>query len=126
MISPCVLCWFWGSVGGGLPRGPAPQRSRLPGPLTPVMPDASASDASDANGDSPPVFTDEERASLATLRYDSTPPPPDPSNAVSRLEGCDRLWAQKLFFEPAFSGQLIDPDNDGTAVSLGKVGKPGR
>jgi cytochrome c peroxidase len=33
---------------------------------------------------------------------------------------------QKLFFDPSFSGRLIDGDNDGTNGTLGMVGEPGK
>lgn len=79
-----------------------------------------------SNADDPePTFTNEEKAALATLRYDDAPPPADPSNFVAD-EPLARELGQRLFFDPSFSGTLLDGDNDGGPSSLGKVGDWGR
>jgi cytochrome c peroxidase len=62
---------------------------------------------------------------LATLRYDEAPAPLDPSNRVSHDMAAAR-FGQRLFFETAFSGPLLDGDNDGSEFALGRDGEPGR
>jgi cytochrome c peroxidase len=79
----------------------------------------------DSGNDVPPVLTNQERAALQTLRYDEGPPPPDPSNRVADDDAA-RRFGQKLFFDPAFSGRLLEGDNDGSSATLGKQGDAGR
>ena len=77
------------------------------------------------NADSTPRPTPEEWALLRTLRYDAAPPPANASNRVADdLQA--RALGQRLFFEPAFSGALVEPDNDGTSATLGVKGQSGR
>ncbi len=76
-----------------------------------------------------PIFTDEERALLATLSPVSAtelpPPPPDVSNAHADDPRAAAL-GQKLFFDPGFSGRLLDGDNDGSTHALGRRGETGK
>lgn len=67
----------------------------------------------------------DERAALQALRYDESAPPVDPSNRVVGDAAAQR-FGQKLFFEPAFSGRLLEGDNDGTSATLGMQGDAGR
>jgi cytochrome c peroxidase len=75
--------------------------------------------------DRPPTFTAAARAALAALHYDQGPPPPDPSNRVAD-DPVARLFGQRLFFEKALSGPLLEGDNDGTSATLGNQGDAGR
>jgi cytochrome c peroxidase len=75
--------------------------------------------------DPDPSFTADERASLATLHYDAARPPADISNSVAD-DPAARVLGQRLFFEPALSGALLEPDNTGTASNLGKKGEAGK
>jgi cytochrome c peroxidase len=75
--------------------------------------------------DPDPVFTPDEMSALAALRYDDGPPPADPSNRVADDPGA-RAFGQRLFFEPAFSGRLLEGDNDGTTGTLGQKGDAGK
>ena len=84
---------------------------------------SSASDA--GSSDAPPAFTPEERAALQGLRYDAGPPPADPSNRVADDDAA-RRFGQRLFFEPGFSGRLLEGDNDGSSATLGQQGDSGR
>lgn len=91
---------------------------------------ALASAACGAGSDAPGVasgdgVTAEERALLATLRYDDGPPPEDPSNRVAGDAGA-RALGQALFFDPRFSGPLLEGDNDGSSATLGVRGEAGR
>jgi cytochrome c peroxidase len=76
-------------------------------------------------GDPEPVITAEQWQALVALRYDEAPPPVDPSNAVvGSLEA--RRFGRRMFFDTAFSGPLIDRDNDGSTGTLGRSGEAGR
>lgn len=71
-------------------------------------------------------LTAEQMQLLQELRYDAGPPPADPSNRFADDEQA-RSFGHRLFFDPAFSGQLLDRDNDGaSAAVLGVAGEPGR
>ena len=100
--------------------------------LTLVLSVAGCSDASSAAGgpagstdDPDPAFTVDARAALAALHYDDGPPPADPSNQVADNIAA-RAFGQRLFFETAFSGRLLEGDNDGSSATLGKQGEAGR
>ncbi|MFT3925220.1 MAG: cytochrome c peroxidase [Myxococcales bacterium] len=86
---------------------------------------SDAAVASDAGSDPDPVFSAEVRTTLQSLRYSASPPPADPSNRVAALSGA-RLFGQRLFFEAALSGRLLERDNDGTPATLGVAGETGR
>ncbi|MDB4979421.1 MAG: uncharacterized protein JWM82_173 [Myxococcales bacterium] len=75
--------------------------------------------------DPAPTFTTAERATLKALRYDDGAPPADPSNHVADAPAA-RAFGQRLFFDPSFSGRLLEGDNDGTISSLGTQGQAGR
>ncbi len=75
--------------------------------------------------DPAPVFTAETRAALAALHYDDGPPPADPSNRVAD-DAAARAFGQRLFFEKALSGRLLEGDNDGSSATLGQQGQPGK
>jgi cytochrome c peroxidase len=84
-----------------------------------------AAEATTENPDPDPVITTEERAALATLLYDDGPAPADATNKLAD-DPAARVFGQKLFFDSAFSGPLIEADNDGSSATLGKAGEPGR
>ena len=72
--------------------------------------------AAPPQGEPKPTFTVEERAMLDALHYDAGPPPADPSNLVADDPAAAR-FGQRLFYDPAFSGRLLEGDNDGTAFA---------
>jgi cytochrome c peroxidase len=92
--------------------------------VTPV--DAGADAGDDAGGDAAgdaegpaPVLTPDERAALQALSPAELPSPPsDPTNRFADNPAAAAL-GQRLFFDPSFSGQLLDTDNDGSPQSLG-------
>lgn len=81
----------------------------------PAVPDA----------DELPTFSSQQLAMLQTLRYDAAAPPPDPSNRVAD-DADARVFGQRLFFEQAFSGPLLEGDNDGSGPTLGRQGEAGK
>jgi cytochrome c peroxidase len=66
-----------------------------------------------------------DRAALRSLRYDAAPPPVDPSNRVAD-DSAARAFGKTLFFDPSFSGPLLEGDNDGGPATLGVRGQAGR
>jgi cytochrome c peroxidase len=86
--------------------------------------DGGATEAA-ATDDPEPSFTPAARAALAALRYDDGAPPADPSDRVADAPAA-RAFGQRLFFDPAFSGRLLEGDNDGTPGTLGAQGDAGR
>jgi cytochrome c peroxidase len=88
---------------------------------------APAATVPDATADDPdPVFTPETRASLATLSPAQLPAAgPDASNHFAD-DAKAALFGRKLFFDPIFSGKLLDGDNDGSVHALGKKGDTGK
>lgn len=76
--------------------------------------------------DPEPYFTEEETAALAKLSPQTLPPPPaDITNRFADNPAA-ALLGQKFFFDPLFSGALLDADNDGGPTSLGVYGETGK
>ena len=57
-----------------------------------------------------------DKTALLSLRYDSGPPPADPSNRFSD-DPAARDLGQRLFFDASFSGPLLEGDHDGLTVA---------
>jgi cytochrome c peroxidase len=73
-----------------------------------------------------PLFTPAEREALKLLAPAALPrPPADTSNAFADNPKA-ALLGQRFFFDPQFSGELLDGDNDGTEFALGKKGDTGK
>ncbi|HEY2900029.1 MAG TPA: cytochrome c peroxidase [Polyangia bacterium] len=87
----------------------------------------TTTDAGDGAGgaDAGPALTAAQRAALQALHYDDGPPPADPSNRMAD-DPAARAFGQRLFFETAFSGRLLEGDNDGSSATLGKQGDAGK
>jgi cytochrome c peroxidase len=83
--------------------------------------------AVDAGNDDPdPELTSDMRDALAGLALNEIPPPPpDVTNRWADDARAAHL-GQALFFEPMFSGKLLDGDNDGSANALGHKGDTGK
>jgi cytochrome c peroxidase len=80
----------------------------------------------EAAGDPDPVLTPAVLDALRALSPASLPPPPaDVTNAHADDPAAAAL-GQKLFYDPGFSGPLLDTDNDGSSASLGMAGQTGR
>jgi cytochrome c peroxidase len=76
--------------------------------------------------DPEPVFSPADRAALAQLAPATLPAPPtDASNKFADDPRAASL-GQKLFFDPLFSGKLLNGDNDGSVFTLGLRGETGR
>jgi cytochrome c peroxidase len=87
----------------------------------------SAEAHSDAGSDdASPSLTSAELAVLASLSPSPLPPPgPDISNAFADNPEA-AAFGQKLFFETAFSGKLLDGDDTGGPHTLGAQGQTGK
>ena len=74
----------------------------------------------------PDGFTAEEWRQLELLSPGALPAPPsDVSNMFA--DDLDAAWlGQRLFFDPRFSGQLLESDNDGMHNGLGFQGETGK
>jgi len=72
------------------------------------------------------TLSPETWAALLVLSPPSLPPPP--ADITNRFADDPEaaLFGQRLFFDPSFSGPLLDSDNDGTPSTLGNVGDTGR
>ena len=71
-------------------------------------------------------MTSTVRIALAALSLREIPPPPeDVSNRWADDPRAARL-GQKLFYDAAFSGKLLDGDNDGSKNALGMKGDTGK
>jgi cytochrome c peroxidase len=71
-------------------------------------------------------FTDAEWQLLRQLAPDALPPPvKDVSSRYADDEAAAAL-GEKLFFDPGFSGKLLDLDNDGSSRTLGVRGQSGK
>ena len=98
-------------------------------PATTAQGDADASDSApddvDAS-DAAPVLTSAEMTALQALSPDPLPaPPPDVTNRFAD-DPSAAAFGQMLFFDPSFSGPLLDSDNDGSSSTLGVAGQTGR
>ena len=77
-------------------------------------------------GSGAPALTTDELSALASLSPPTLPPPgPDSSNRFADDPRAAAL-GQKLFFETAFSGKLLDGDDDGSPTTLGVKGETGK
>ena len=86
---------------------------------------STGSDAS-SDPDPDPVITAAERVALEALSPPMLPAaPPDITNAFADSDAAANL-GQELFYDPEFSGTLLDTDNDGSPESLGVAGQTGR
>jgi cytochrome c peroxidase len=79
------------------------------------------------NSDDPdPVLTPQQRMALLALSPSPLPRPPrDPVNRFADDRAAAEL-GQRLFYDPSFSGPLLDSDNNGSRQSLGGAGQVGR
>lgn len=75
--------------------------------------------------DPDPVFSAASSEQLHGMHYDAAAPPADPSNRFAD-DAAARAFGQRLFFDTAFSGPLLEGDNDGTSATLGERGDAGR
>jgi cytochrome c peroxidase len=90
---------------------------------------SSSSDGAQGAGgasDPAPTLTAADRAALSALSPSSLPAPgPDASNQFADNANA-AAFGQKLFFETAFAGKLLDGDNDGSPNALGNRGQTGK
>src|SRR5690242_939327 len=80
----------------------------------------------DAGDDPEPPSADAIRAMLGSMALSAVPPPPpDVTNRWADDPAAAR-FGQTLFFDPSFSGKLLDGDNDGSEHALGVSGDTGK
>lgn len=92
------------------------------GPPTGLPPDPTEPRPGSAEAE----LTEEELAWARELAPEEWPaPPPDPSNAWADDDAAAAL-GQRIFFDPRFSGPLLDADNDGSEAALGHQGDTGK
>jgi cytochrome c peroxidase len=86
----------------------------------------AAAEGGEADGAAGPSFTDAEWAALRALSPERLPRPPrDPTNRFADDDAA-AIFGQTLFYDPSFSGPLLDTDNDGSPQALGVPGQVGR
>lgn len=87
---------------------------------------AGGSGAAPIDDDPDPTLSDADWEKLRELSPATLPPPPtDPTNRWSD-DADAAAFGQALFFDPGFSGTLLDGDNDGTEFALGVRGETGK
>jgi cytochrome c peroxidase len=83
-------------------------------------------DADAGDPDPDPTFTPAQWATLQALSPSPLPAPPaDVTNGFADNPAAAAL-GQTLFYDPSFSGPLLDTDNDGSPGTLGTAGQTGR
>jgi cytochrome c peroxidase len=113
-------------TGCGPPAAQSPGRADSGVEASTTADASSVEAAADADSDPDPVITAAARTLLESLSPVTLPaPPPDVTNAYADTSAAAAL-GQKLFFDPSFSGPLLDTDNDATPESLGMAGQTGR
>jgi cytochrome c peroxidase len=121
MVLAVVGC---GSTAPDAPPGAAPSGddagADAPGSAT------QADSAVVEDPDPDPVLGDAVLMALRALSPATLPAPkPDSSNAKAD-DSKAALLGQKVFFDPRFSGALLDGDNDGSSHALGNKGETGK
>ncbi|MGH7272418.1 MAG: cytochrome c peroxidase, partial [Polyangiaceae bacterium] len=107
-IAACALAALWIRVASAQPQESQDVRG---------APEAGGADA---------VFTPCERALLRQLAPARLPlPSVDASNRYAN-DARAAAWGQTLFFDPGFSGKLLDGDDDAGPHTLGRRGQTGR
>ncbi len=71
-------------------------------------------------------FDDSELRVISALAPRVLPPPPQDTTNRFADDPQALEFGRKLFFDPRFSGRLLDGDNDGSPHTLGRKGETGR
>ncbi len=112
------------SVDAGRPSADATAGSTAGTNADANSPVGPGSQSPDAGAGELPEWSSHELELLRTLRYDPSPAPSDPSNAVAD-DVRARRWGQQLFFDPSLSGPLLEGDNDGGGERWDNAGRQG-
>ncbi len=110
------------ACGGGAPSPPAGANAGAGGE---AAADAGEGGAAPSN-DPEPQLSEADLTLLRGLSPDSLPAPPADSSNAWADDSAAAAFGQALFFDPRFSGQLLDGDNDGSASTLGMRGDVGK
>ena len=88
---------------------------------------AACSSGSSDSAKSPGLgLSDSDRAALSELSPRSLPAPPTDASNRFGDDATAAAFGQRLFFETAFAGKLLDGDNDGSPNALGVRGETGK
>ncbi|RYZ04689.1 MAG: hypothetical protein EOO73_22960 [Myxococcales bacterium] len=79
-----------------------------------------------ATEDPEPALGEQELAMLRSLSPSSLPAPPEDATNKYAEDDAAARFGQALFFDPRFSGQLLDGDNDASEHALGMKGDVGK
>jgi cytochrome c peroxidase len=93
-----------------------------------AQPPAAPGGAAGGGGSAQPAPSEDDaaRAALSAQALDpAAAPPADPTNRFADDPRAAAL-GQRLFFDPGFSGQLVDSDNNGSVGTLGREGETGK
>jgi cytochrome c peroxidase len=71
-------------------------------------------------------LSDETVAALRALSPASLPAPPTDRTNSKADDASAAAFGHQLFFDPGFSGALLDSDNNGTPSTLGRMGDAGK
>jgi cytochrome c peroxidase len=115
------------ACGSGEPPGADPGRSTSAGAgAAGAAASSGGAGASGGDAEGPPVFSDADLALIATLAPESLPPPPPDASNFWADDPLAASFGQVIFFDPLFSGRLLDGDNDGGESALGHEGETGK
>jgi cytochrome c peroxidase len=123
-----IVGWLT-ACGAPQAASPAPEAGSVPGldgAVDVSVPADGSGDGSDGASDRDPVFSSDQWSALQGLSPDALPPSPaDVSNRFADSVAA-AAFGQRLFYDPSFSGPLLDTDNDGSPQTLGAAGQTGR
>ncbi len=122
--SLALILLTWGCGGASPADGDAADAGA--GGMTMAGSHAGGSAGVAEDPDPDPQLSDEEWAQLQELAPAELPAPPEESSNAWADDPAAAELGQALFFDPRFSGSLLDGDNDGTQFALGMKGDTGK
>lgn len=122
----CVALWACGANSARDAAGSDAGTSLADAASTVADGAGSEVSADGGSADASPSLTAAELAALRSLSPPALPSPgPDKSNQFADNAQA-AAFGQKLFFETAFAGKLLDGDDDGSPTTLGTQGQTGK
>ncbi len=121
----CLLATACAAAAAGCVVGNVASPQDSPPPSVENAPEGGAANLADARAADAPTLSPSELQTLARLAPDTLPgPPPDITNAHAD-DPKAAAFGQQLFFDPGFSGPLLEDANDGGPGTLGTKGQTG-